>query len=77
MPGDTILVYTDGVTEAMNEEQELFSEKRLLETVRSFKNGSAKEMVDNILEKVQSFTSGVSQSDDITIMALRWLGGRP
>lgn len=73
-PEEGVIVYTDGVTEAMNRAQELFSEDRLIETVRSFKNLSAKEMVDNILKAVSSFTLDVEQSDDITIMALCFKG---
>jgi sigma-B regulation protein RsbU (phosphoserine phosphatase) len=72
--GDTFFLYTDGVTEAMNEMGEVFSEKRL-EDVLSNKNGpSIKAIVEEVLGKIGEFSEGTVQSDDITMMALRYKG---
>jgi len=74
-PGDTLLLYTDGVTEAMNPAQELYGEERLshfAESKRGFVN--ARAMVEELERDVTAFANGAEQSDDITILALRYLG---
>ena len=73
-PGDTICMYTDGVTEAFNEDREQFSEERLEKEVASRRGDSIKGLVKGILETIRSFAGGAPQSDDITIMALRYFG---
>ena len=73
--GDLLLLYTDGVTEAMNEHKELFGERRLLELVSYLarKNGDmdAKSVVKAVNSAVQKFAGGAEQADDITILTLR------
>lgn len=64
--GDSLIFYTDGVTEAENAAGELFGKKRLLETVRSVPG----DMIEGIVGAIGEFTDGVEQSDDITIMAI-------
>lgn len=73
-PGEMIVTYTDGVTEAMNIEHKVFSDGRLLELVKSSVNDSAKDMVEHIDESVTSFSDGTAQSDDITILAVHYSG---
>jgi sigma-B regulation protein RsbU (phosphoserine phosphatase) len=73
-PKDTIVIYTDGVTEAMNKEEEMFSEQRLENTIKRSKNVSPKEMTLSIVTEVQKFANGAAQSDDITILVLRYFG---
>jgi sigma-B regulation protein RsbU (phosphoserine phosphatase) len=72
--GDLLLVYTDGVTEAINESKELYSGQRLLETIRTYPDNSPEELVNNVVNAVNSFSKGVSQADDITVLALRFKG---
>jgi sigma-B regulation protein RsbU (phosphoserine phosphatase) len=73
--GDLLLLYTDGVTEAMNERGELFGERRLLELMSHLagKNGDmdAKNVVKAVNSAVQEFAGGAEQADDITVLALR------
>ena len=69
--GDLLLVYTDGVTEAMNESKELYSDQRLLETIRACPDNSSEEIVNNVFNAVKGFSKEVSQADDITVLALR------
>ncbi len=69
-----LLVYTDGVTEALNENKELYSEQRLLETTRTYPDNSPEELVNNVVNAVKSFSKEVSQADDITVLALRFKG---
>jgi len=70
--GDLFLLYTDGVTEAFNKNDELFSDERLENEFISIANLPAEQVVSEILEKVLLFSDGAPQSDDITILALRY-----
>ena len=73
-PGDLILLYTDGVTEAMNLKQEQFSEKRLLDRLTLVKDKDIKSMIGDLREVVHRFAQDEPQSDDITMLALRYRG---
>ena len=70
--GDQLILYTDGLTEAMNASQELFSEKRLEDSLRNLKNCSPKIIIDNLLETVTIFSENETQFDDITILAIKY-----
>jgi len=73
-PGDTILLYTDGVTEAMNGNAELFEESRLVEALRRTNGAPLPEMLKGIQDDLVRFTAGTTQSDDITMLALQYRG---
>ena len=73
-PGDAIFMYTDGVTEAMNEKDELFSEKRLHEKLNSMHGRTTKEVISHVMEEIVFFTRDASQSDDITMMMIHYKG---
>jgi sigma-B regulation protein RsbU (phosphoserine phosphatase) len=68
--GDMLVMYTDGVTEAMNEKEEMFSDARLMDVVRAGHTLPAPAMVERIRTAVVSFCGSAPQSDDITIMVL-------
>jgi sigma-B regulation protein RsbU (phosphoserine phosphatase) len=71
--GDRLLLYTDGVTEAENRAKEWFSMPRLLDTADQIDPQlGMSEFVESLAEQVKSFTNGTEQSDDITILALRF-----
>ena len=70
--GDMIYMYTDGVTEAFNSERQQFSEERLQKEVASCGRMSARELTQTTLQKLKVFTDGAEQSDDITIVVLRY-----
>jgi len=70
-PGDWIVMFTDGVTEAVNAADEEFEEKRLIEVVRANKDKSASVMKDQILVAVREFSVGQAQGDDVTLLALK------
>jgi sigma-B regulation protein RsbU (phosphoserine phosphatase) len=72
--GDCLFLYTDGVTEAMNTKEALFTEKRLVAELGFLKEEGIRDMVCKVKEKIQSFSKGALQADDITIMALRYFG---
>lgn len=69
--GDIILIYTDGVTEAMNPRGEMFGDERLLEAVRKYGHLRAQAFADKLKEELLSFTEGHPQSDDITFVVIK------
>ena len=74
-PGDTLLLYTDGVTEAQNEAGEFFNEsgaKAILDSLD--KTSTTKMVVEAVHQGVLDFSAGMPQGDDITLLALRYLG---
>lgn len=73
-PDDAIIISTDGVFEARDIEDEFFSEERLLEVVAGKKGRPAAEVTDELLADVKRFAGKAEQSDDITIMTLRYKG---
>ena len=73
-PGDTLLLYTDGVTEAENSLEELYSPERLLAAVESAAAKRPEELSAHILNSVQDFSGDTPQSDDITILAIQFKG---
>jgi sigma-B regulation protein RsbU (phosphoserine phosphatase) len=72
-PGDMIIAYTDGVTEAMNPSRELYSEKRLEETAAGCKNRTPREAVEIIMKSVKAHAGTEPQSDDITVLGMKIL----
>ncbi len=73
-PGDAVLLFTDGVTEAINGAGELFSDGRL---TRAFADNAAMpvtDIVNRIVDAVNTFAGGAPQEDDITVLALRYNG---
>jgi serine phosphatase RsbU (regulator of sigma subunit) len=72
--GESIYVFTDGVTEAANGEGELFAEVRLEAVLRAGAGcSSAAEIVKSVGEAVRGFVGTALPSDDITMLAVRWL----
>jgi sigma-B regulation protein RsbU (phosphoserine phosphatase) len=69
-PGDTLLLYSDGVTEAQNTEGALFGEERLLEIARANRGRPARELQEALLGTLDHFTGDAPQSDDITVMVV-------
>jgi sigma-B regulation protein RsbU (phosphoserine phosphatase) len=69
--GDSLVLYTDGITEALNSHDEEFGEHRLLRATERAAHLSAQEILDFILEEVIDFTNGFLQSDDLTLVVLK------
>ena len=73
--GDMIFLYTDGVTEAIDETEELYGEERLKEELsRIDRNAPVSEMLGCLRESIKSFAGNAEQADDITMLGLRFLG---
>ena len=69
--GDIIVLYTDGVTEAMNKAGQEFEIERLQEVVSRCTGMASQEVVDIVLSEITAFSKGTPQHDDITIMAVK------
>jgi sigma-B regulation protein RsbU (phosphoserine phosphatase) len=69
--GDLVVLYTDGVTEAINDREEQFGQQRLVRLIEEGRNLSAQELVTQIQQGVAAFSIGQPQFDDITVMVLK------
>jgi serine phosphatase RsbU (regulator of sigma subunit) len=72
-PGDTLVLYTDGVTEATNADGEEFGESHLLDTIRSHADSAVGPLLHAVVAAVQRFSGGNDQQDDITLVIGRSL----
>jgi catechol 2,3-dioxygenase-like lactoylglutathione lyase family enzyme len=66
-PGDTLLLYTDGATEAFNDADEEFREKRLIEALRRYRGRSSQTVIASLVDEIHQF-SPREQQDDITLI---------
>ncbi|ADV61281.1 response regulator receiver modulated serine phosphatase [Isosphaera pallida ATCC 43644] len=73
-PGELVFLNTDGVTDALNPNGESYGDERLNDFLKSVSHASAQEIVLGVVDAVAMFSSGASQWDDITALALRYLG---
>ena len=73
--GETLLVYTDGVTEAMNPKRELFGEERFKQAVQGQAKLSPEELTQRVVGAVAKFAQGAEPSDDITLLAIKHRNG--
>ena len=69
--GDLFVLYTDGITDAMNEESDLFGEERLSHLLEEHAQLPSEELRDRILGDVEAFVGGAEQHDDMTLVLLR------
>ena len=70
-PGDLLVLYTDGITEAVNAGGEEYGTDRLTETVRQNASRTPQEITDAVIAGVTAFAGSEPQADDITIMVIR------
>ena len=70
-PGSILFLYTDGLTEAENAQQELFGEQRVTDVILAFK-GSPQELIETMADAVHQFVGNTEQSDDLTMLAIRY-----
>ena len=70
-PGDSLFLYTDGLTEAENVRKELFGEERALNVAAGFRKLNAEEQVKQMREAMQLFVEKAEQSDDLTLLVVR------
>ncbi|MBP0972496.1 MAG: serine/threonine-protein phosphatase, partial [Oscillospiraceae bacterium] len=81
--GDILYLFTDGITEAMNKAEDLYGEDKL-QSILSFgekypepttENGTAESVCKLVSDDLAAFTDGAEQSDDITMLCIRYMGG--
>jgi serine phosphatase RsbU (regulator of sigma subunit)/anti-sigma regulatory factor (Ser/Thr protein kinase) len=70
-PGDFVLFYTDGITEALSPNDQLFGSERLQETLAAHAGSTADDLVQAVLSAVRTFRRDASRSDDLTLIAMR------
>ena len=73
-PGSKLFVYTDGLAEAIGEEQEQFGLDRIVATLNKNPDGSPLELLDTMSKEVDSFVHGAEQFDDLTMLCLEYIG---
>jgi sigma-B regulation protein RsbU (phosphoserine phosphatase) len=71
-PGDTFVLFSDGVTEATNTVEDFYGEERLLRVLSSCADASATDIVTRVMGDVRAFAAGAKQSDDIAVLAARY-----
>jgi len=76
-PGDAVFLFTDGVPEANNPEQEQFTDERVVEALRGAAQMLSREIIDTLNARLLAFTAGAPQSDDITMVAVRLTANGP
>jgi sigma-B regulation protein RsbU (phosphoserine phosphatase) len=74
-PGDLIYLYTDGITEATNAHDEMFSEEGLKAVLRDHGEDEAHVLAQATVSAVERFAGGAPQSDDLTVLCIRYFGG--
>ena len=73
--GDKLILYTDGVTEAHNKDNELFTEQRLIQFTKDSIKENAKDYIHNLREEIKKFADGIEQFDDITMLVCEYHKG--
>ena len=74
--GDVLVLYTDGVTEALDTEDGMFGTQRLMEILRNSAGGSAQEIANAIVDGYNRFTVDAEQSDDVTFVVIKRVAAR-
>ncbi len=74
--GDALYIYTDGVTEAMDANHNLFDEERLISYLRKSASQTTNQVINNAFIEIKEFIKDAPQSDDITMLTLRYAGNK-
>ena len=69
--GDSLIVYSDGITEAMNEKEEMYEEERLIQLLSTTRGLDPSHIMEAILKSVSEFIGQVEQSDDISLIVVK------
>jgi sigma-B regulation protein RsbU (phosphoserine phosphatase) len=73
-PGDSFFLYTDGVTEAMDPDSRQYTDERLIRTISEWKGTDVTDTIRYVMKDVQTFIKEIPQSDDITMLAMKYNG---
>jgi serine phosphatase RsbU (regulator of sigma subunit) len=69
-PGDKVVLYTDGIVEAMNEKEEMYGFERLQEVIKSSRAETSEKLMNEIITAVQDFAGNTPQHDDLTVIVV-------
>jgi sigma-B regulation protein RsbU (phosphoserine phosphatase) len=69
--GDVLVLFTDGISEAMDSLDEEWGEERFIEAVRACRNRPASEMIDCLIRDADAFVGGAPQHDDMTLLVVK------
>jgi len=69
--GATLVLYSDGITEAMNQDEEEFGPDRLTETLKRYRSERAEDLIEKVLSEIREFTGDTPQMDDMTLMIIK------
>ena len=72
--GDIIFTYTDGVTEAINKNDEIYGDTRLCDCLNSINSSEPTEIIQNVKKSINRYTDSNMQSDDITMLVFKYNG---
>jgi len=75
LAGDDLVLYTDGVTEAENTEDEMFGEERLEQLLMEHRHASAREIEEQVYSSIKDFAAGAPQTDDLTMVIVKMTAG--
>ena len=70
-PNDVLLIYSDGITEAMNQKEEEYGEQRLQALVNGIKGETAQEIINRVLDSVNTYVEDRQQMDDMTLVVIK------
>jgi phosphoserine phosphatase RsbU/P len=70
--GDALVLYTDGVTEAFNKEEEEFDDTRLVKSLKAQKGKTSRQISQGVVKDIETFIDGAEQSDDLTMLVLKY-----
>jgi sigma-B regulation protein RsbU (phosphoserine phosphatase) len=72
-PGDVLVMFSDGITEAVNPAQELFGEARLAAVIEEHRTATARELIERIMGAVHAYAGPTPQTDDMTVVVAKRL----
>ena len=75
LPGDVLVLYTDGVIEVMAEAGEMFGVERLEGVIRQFRGGSSRDLVEAVVDATRAFSGRSGYEDDFTLVIIRRRAG--
>jgi sigma-B regulation protein RsbU (phosphoserine phosphatase) len=75
-PGDRLILYTDGLTEARNASGDFYGDDSLRQAILSHRGAGARTLVDHLLKQVNSFSARAPRADDITLLVVDRIGAR-
>ena len=73
-PGDFVVTFSDGVSEAFNPDGEEFEDGRILESIAEAPGRDAQTQLEHLFSSVKTFTAGAAQNDDITVLVVSYRG---